>query len=117
MPKKRRFRIDSGRYGAELTIGEVDKDFVDYFIGKRESDLIDTVLSYDWPDDDQMGDKNAPKIKDFYTWSECDEIEHLNCMFSDSGFTVSEVPADGSDDEIFDENEYQFDGIHICDYT
>ncbi len=29
---KRRFRIEAGRYGGELTIGEVSKEFLDYFI-------------------------------------------------------------------------------------
>lgn len=49
---KRRFRIEAGRYGGELTIGEVDKEFVDYFIDKEESELIEHVNSYeDWQKD------------------------------------------------------------------
>ena len=36
MSVKRRFRIQSGNYGGELTIGEISKEFVDYFIGKDE---------------------------------------------------------------------------------
>ena len=40
---RQRFRIQSGNYGGELTIGEISKEFVDYFIGKDQSDLISTA--------------------------------------------------------------------------
>ena len=44
---KRRFRIEAGRYGGEVALGKVDKEFVDYFIDKDESDLIEHVNSYE----------------------------------------------------------------------
>lgn len=110
---KRRFRIEAGRYGGELTIGEVSKEFVDYFIDKDEGDLIETVNSYEW-DDEEMGDKKAPKIKeDFYAWHECDDIEHLNNAYADGDWLVSEVPADGSDDYAYDENEKSVSPYHL----
>ena len=112
MSKKRRFRIEAGRYGGELVIGEIDKDFVEYFVDKDETDLPGTIQSYEW-DDEEMGDKNAPKLKNFSYWSECDDKEHVNGIYSDAGFFVSEVPADGSDDESNDEKEYKIEGYHL----
>jgi hypothetical protein len=110
---KRRFRIEAGRYGGELTIGQVDQKFVDYFIDKDESELIEHVTSYEW---DGPEDKEAPPIKeDFYAWHETDEIEHVNNAYADAGFYVSEVPADGSDDFAYDENEKEINGYHLYD--
>jgi hypothetical protein len=110
---KRRFRIEAGRYGGELTIGEVDKEFVDYFIDKEESELIEHVNSYEW---DGPEDTDAPKPKeDFYAWHETDDKEHLNNAYADAGFYVSEVSADGSDDHAYDENEREIKGYHLYD--
>lgn len=110
---KRRFRIEAGRYGGESVIGEVSKEFVDFFLDKDESDLIETVNSYEWEDED-MGLSDAPKIKeDFYAWHECDEFEHQNNAYADGEWVVSEVPADGSDDFGYDENEQTFEPYHL----
>lgn len=110
---KRRFRIEAGRYGGEVALGKVDKEFVDYFVDKDESDLIEHVNSYEW---DGPEDKTIPKPKeDFYAWYECDDIEHLNNAYSDAGFYVSEVPADGSDDFAYDEYEKEIQGYHLYD--
>ena len=52
MPK-RKFLVDTGRYGGELSIGKVDKEFVEYWRGKDEADLIDSNLLrllFDWGD-------------------------------------------------------------------
>ena len=87
---KRIFRIEAGRYGGETVIGKVDKEFVDYFLEvDEESDLIEHVTSYDW--DDGQPDENAPIPKeDYYMW-ECDDIEHINSAYADSGYFVTEV--------------------------
>jgi hypothetical protein len=91
---KRIFRIEAGRYGGEVVIGKVDKEFVDYFLNEydtseRESAIIEHVTSYDW--DDGQPDEDAPIPKeDYYMW-ECDDIEHINSAYADSGFFVTEV--------------------------
>ena len=109
---KRRFRIEASRNGGELTIGKVDKEFVDYFIEKDESELVEHVTSYEW---DGLEDKEVPPIKEgFNAWHECDEIEHLNNAYSDGGFYVTEVPTDESDDFI-NENERKINGYHLYD--
>ncbi len=114
MNKKRRFRIDAGRYGGEMSIGKVTKEFVEYFIEKEEDDLIDTIQSYEW-DDDDMGDKNAPKIDGFTAWNECDDKEHIYGMYVDAGFFLNEVPIDGSDDMNYSDNEIEVKGFHLYD--
>ena len=90
---KRIFRIEAGRYGGETVIGEVDAEFVDYFLAidksERQEALIEHVTSYDW--DDGQPDTDAPIPKeDYYMW-ECDDIEHINSAYADSGFFVTEV--------------------------
>ena len=87
---KRIFRIEAGRYGGETVIGKVDKEFVEYFLEvDEESDLIEHVTSYDWDDGQPDGDAPIPK-EDYYMW-ECDDIEHINSAYADSGFFVTEV--------------------------
>ena len=109
---KRRFRIEAGRYGGESVIGEVSKEFVDFFLDKDESDLVETVNSYEWEDED-MGLSDAPKIKeDFYAWHECDEFEHQNNAYADGTWVYTEVPADGSDDFAYDD-EIEFEPYHL----
>ena len=44
---KRKFRIEAGRYGGELTIGEINADFVDYWLEQDdEGELIQLPLTY-----------------------------------------------------------------------
>lgn len=101
----RRFVIRGGRYGGEVCIGQVSKDFVDYWAPKVEDDgdgdLIDFVTSFEW---DGPEDESIPKpTENFNAWYECDEIEHLNGYYADSGFFVTELDEDGN--EIGDEVE------------
>jgi len=71
-----------------------------------------------WGSDDEpedaLLDPNAPPIPrdDFNMW-ENDDIEHLNAPYSDGGFTVYEVPADGSDDWDHDKEVYEGEGICV----
>jgi len=96
---KRRFRIDAGNYGGELTVGTVDESFVEHFANNEsDGDLLEVLHSYEWDDEDGM-DPDIPKPgEDFYAWSETDDIAHVNCCYSDSVFSWCEVPIDESDD-------------------
>ena len=92
---KRYFRINTGRYGGELAIGECNKDFVDYWMPKvkedGDGDLIETLQGYEW-DDEDMKDSDSPIPKEeFYAWNECDDFEHANGPFADSDFLVNEI--------------------------
>jgi len=108
---KRRFRIEAGYRGGEVTIGTVNEDFVDYFMDKEESELIDYVTSFGWDDEDIDNDIPIP-YEDFESWTETTDIEHINGAYSDDQFTVEEVKADGSDDYPYT-NQIDIDGWHL----
>lgn len=112
----RKFVVRGGRYGGELTIGRVSKEFVEYWSPKVEEDgdgdLINHVVNLDYDDADEI-DPNSPPI--FFSgnvddvvvedtaWYNIDDIEHLNAYYADSGFYVTEL--DSEDQEIGDEVE------------
>ena len=119
---KRRFRIEGGRYGGELVLGEVNPAFASYYADKQD-EVVEAVLdAEDWePKEDEDNDTlldpeglphPALPGEDFYMW-ENDGFEHINSAYADGGFTVYEVPADGSDDYDFDKEVYEGDGIHV----
>ena len=109
---KRRFRIDAGRYGGETVVGEVSRGFVDFFIDRDESDLIETVQSFEWGEEENELGAPIPK-EGFNAWYECDNFEHVNNAYADGTWTVSEVPGDGSDDYAWDEDEQTFEAYHL----
>ena len=119
---KHRYRIEGGRYGGELVLGEVNPVFASYYADKRE-DLVDAVLEEEdyepneEENSDALLDPEGPPDpalpgEDFYMW-ENDEFEHLNSPYSDGGFTVYEVPADGSDDWDHENEVYEGEGIFV----
>lgn len=119
---KHRYRIEGGRYGGELVLGEVNPAFASYYADKRE-DVVDAVLEAEDYDPNEEENSDAlldpegpphPALpgEDFYMW-ENDEFEHLNSPYSDGGFTVYEVPADGSDDWDHENEVYEGEGIFV----
>ena len=82
---KRIFRIEAGRYGGECVIGKVDKEFVEAMLEEDQEELIDVVTSAE--DEDFKG---LLPCEDYYMW-ECDDIEHINAAYADSGFFITEV--------------------------
>ena len=119
---KRKFRIEGGRYGGELVLGEVNPAFASYYADKQD-EVVDAVLeSEDWAPDEEV-DSDAlldpegiphPAIpgEDFYMW-ENDNFEHINSAYADGGFFVYEIPADGSDDWSYDNEVYEGEAIHV----
>ena len=117
---KRRFRIEGGNYGGELVLGEVSPAFASHY-AESQDHVVEAVLEADqmgWGSDDEpedaLLDPDAPPMprEDFNMW-ENDDIEHLNAPYSDSDFTVYEVPADGSDDWNYDKEVYEGQGICV----
>jgi len=119
---KHRYRIEGGRYGGELVLGEVNPAFASYYSDNQE-EVVDAVLeAEDWqPTEEESSDilldpegVPHPAIpgEDFYMW-ENDEFEHLNSAYADGGFMVYEVPADGSDDWDYDKEVYDGEAIHV----
>ena len=119
---KHRYRIEGGRYGGELVLGEVNPAFASYYSDNQE-EVVDAVLeAEDWqPTEEESSDilldpegVPHPAIpgEDFYMW-ENDEFEHLNSPYSDGGFIVYEVPADGSDDWDHEKEVYEGEAIFV----
>ena len=116
---KKRYRVEGGRYGGELVIGKVSNEFVSKVISQDESELVDTILSFDdWTQEiDENTEHEDPEqipcpVENYYMW-ECDDIEHLNGPYADGGFTVYEVPADGKDDYDYDNEVWQGEAIYM----
>lgn len=79
----RYFRVFTGRYGGELTIGKItDEEFADF--SSEEYDEYDIGEHFgEWDRDLQ--------------WHEIDDIEHLNGPYSDNKYYVMEEDADGNE--------------------
>jgi len=111
---KFRYRIEAGNYGGELTIGEVSADFVEYWKHEEQEDLIDQVVSFDdYSDDpeDALEDPDAPPMLDSY-WHDIDDLEHQNGCYADGSWTITPVPADGSDDWAYDDS-FEVEPTHM----
>jgi len=52
---KRLFRVDTGINGGELVIGQVNEEFVQEFIDKDESDLIEALYNAEHDEDEYDG--------------------------------------------------------------
>jgi len=92
---KRYFVVDTGRYGGEVCMGKMPADFVEYWNEKiredGDSDFISHVQSFEWDDEDGR-DPESPSIgEEFYSWTECEEIEHLNGPYEDNNYYVQEI--------------------------
>lgn len=90
------YKIYTGRYGGELTVGTINEDFAEYWAPIVEedgdSDLIATLHSYNWDDGDEDGvHKQSPAPADDFVMWECDDLEHLNGPFADNKYTVHEI--------------------------
>jgi len=113
---KYRYRIEAGNYGGELTIGEVPAEFVEYWKHEEQEDLIDQVISFDeWEEsdtpDDALEDPDAPPVLESY-WHDIDDLEHQNGCYTDGTWTVTPVPADGSDDWAYDDS-FEVEPTHM----
>lgn len=107
---KRRYRIEGGNYGGEATLGTVPIEFVRHCEGMDENDLIGYIQQFDWIDTEPV-DLNTPRLET--TWHDYDDIVHLTNCYSDSEWTVYEVPTDGSDDRLNDKEIWRGKPFHL----
>ena len=119
---KYRYRIEGGRYGGEAVLGTVNPAFASYYADKQE-EVVDAVLE---AEDEDMSEEEQSDVlldpegiphpaipgEDFYMW-ENDDLEHINSAYADGGFTVYEVPTDGSDDYDYEKEVYDGEGILV----
>jgi len=116
---KYRYRIDGGRYGGELAVGEVTDEFVRFWIPRIEEngaydEFIPHVLSLgEWDDGEDIISESPTILEDrddIPGWYELDGIEHINAAYADGGFFVSSVKPDGEADWDYDEGEMEIEG-------
>ena len=111
---KRKFRVDTGRYGGELVIGTVSKEFVEYWRDKSEHwiSLEEHLTGLEWDDGDY--DRDCPKpYEDFSAWHECDNKEHINGGYADGDWYVTEITNE-EDDWAYNDSETKFEpGQHL----
>ena len=119
---KYRYRIEGGRYGGEAVLGTVNPAFASYYADKQE-EVVDAVLE---AEDEDMSEEEQSDVlldpegiphpaipgEDFYMW-ENDDLEHINSAYADGGFTVYEVPTDGSDDYDYEKEVYDGEAILV----
>ena len=101
---KRRFRIEGGRYGGEYAVGIVNPDFVRYWEGKDENDLINHLIDLTWDDGEDVDDESPPVISDterYEGWYEICDFEHASAPYADDDFLITEV-TDKKDDWDYD---------------
>lgn len=105
----KKFYVRGSNYGGEMTIGEVTKEFVEYWkpICDEEGDgrLIDHLMALesfnDNPEEEEGFDPDSPAVlenMDYYnSWYDIDEIHHHT---SSSGLELMafELDADGCED-------------------
>jgi len=80
----RRFRVSTGRYGGELTIGQITQAQFDDFKDADEGDIIDHFADFD-----DCGSE--------FPWHELDDIEHLNGPYADNQYYIQEEDVDGNE--------------------
>lgn len=96
---KRYFKIDTGRYGGEVVVGTVSKEFVEYWRERDQDDMLRHVLGIDWEDhgvdedEESDVDRNSPDMTEDgnVSWHEVDDFEHVTGAYSDNDFLVYEI--------------------------
>ena len=113
---KRLFRIDIGIYGGELTIGQVNEDFVKHFVDKPEDELIEFMDGWSAGD----ADKDIPvPVVDECEYYDINDIEWLSGSVGETEWSFVELPADvepGTRESMDKEHEgEEFEPHHLYD--
>jgi hypothetical protein len=117
---KYRYRIEGGRYGGEVVIGEVTNEFAKKAQTLSEEEIIDFLTDMDCMDfepadesEEHPDPEQLPLPKEDYNMWECDDIEHLNGAYADGGIAVYEVPSDKTDDWDYDKEVFTGDANYV----
>ena len=114
---KRLFRIDIGIYGGELTIGQVNEDFVKHFVDKPEDELIEFMS--DWSCGSQDENIPVPVTEVECEYYDINDIEWLSGSVGETEWSFVELPADvelGSRESMDKEHEgEEFEPHHLYD--
>jgi len=112
----RLFRIDVGIWGGELTIGQVNEDFVKHFVDKPEQDLIDYMS--DWSCGDADEDIPTP-VTEECEYYDINDIEWIDGSCGNTEWSFVELPIDvepGTRESMDNEREGEkFEPHHLYD--
>jgi len=112
----RLFRIDIGIWGGELTIGQVNEDFVKHFIDKDENELIDYMS--DWSCGDADEDIPGP-VTEECEYYDINDIEWIDGSCGNTEWSFVELPIDvepGTRESMDNEREGEkFEAYHLYD--
>ena len=112
----RLFRIDIGIWGGELTIGQVNEDFVKHFIDKDEQELLDYMS--DWSCGDADEDIPTP-VTEECEYYDINDIEWIDGSCGNTEWSFVELPIDvepGTRESMDNEREGEkFEAYHLYD--
>ena len=108
---ERYFRVDFGRYGGEVAMGEIPKEQFEYWEGKDE-EFAEHMAGADWGDD-REDDGTPPEAKIIRPFYEFEDICHLSGPELSDGqiMTITEVDKNG--DTLRDNDGNFLDDIQI----
>jgi hypothetical protein len=108
---ERYFRVDFGRYGGEVAMGEITKEQFEYWEGKDE-EFAEHMAGADWGDD-REDDGTPPEAKITRPFYEFEDICHLSGPELSDGqiMTITEVDKNG--DTLRDNDGNFLDDIQI----
>lgn len=91
---RRYYMVNVGNKGGELVIGHVDSQFVRHWESKDPDDLQQFLIDVE----NGSNTSGKPFMKDGHnlSWSEVDDIEHINGVYLDSTYSVTEISLNGS---------------------
>jgi hypothetical protein len=108
---ERYFRVDFGRYGGEVAMGEITKEQFEYWEGKDE-EFAEHMAGADWGDD-REDDGTPPEAKITRPFYEFEDICHLSGPELSDGqiMTITEIDKNG--DTLRDNDGNFLDDIQI----
>ena len=101
----RKYRMYTGRYGGEVTIGKITEEFLEY---SKENDLDEIVCDMGWGEEDEKAWPNVTEEFEDPAWHDVDECLHISGPYADNKYTVTEIFEDGEEKDIgtFDYNHF-----------
>jgi hypothetical protein len=91
----RYFMIELGNAGSEVTVGKVNKDFVEFWVGEDSEDLVDHVKGLESDDEDEINEDSPPMFDDedmpnapFY---DVTDYVHTTQSYTDATYMVEEI--------------------------
>lgn len=100
--KMKRYRIETGRYGGELTVGRVTIEFAKQYAGNQEvlEEIVGELEEYD----------NVIKEGHPVSWYDVDDVVHINAPYSDNTYAVYEI--DGVGEDVAEIGSFEYNHVY-----